>query len=1234
MEGGSIAVVMEDIQTRTAVTDEGAFTWSAGDQIWLEITANPGYVTGTLSSGAGTGSANFAYGTYFGDMTGKAVYPFNAGHNVNGTELSVVLPASYDLGSNLSNTNAAMYGVKTNGSIKFNHLAGVMRFKFINAPVGTDKFIITLDKKINGTFAADLTGDYPVLQTETTSNESEKSITLNFDALTSVQDIMLYVPLPLGTYTTLGLEVKAGSQSVWSYSNTVTNTINRKSLILMPSVTLAGSVSGDIEGGDTPGGSQDGDYIDEYGINHGQGVEIDGVVWAPVNCGYHATDYKYGKLYQWGRKYGQGYDSNDASVPSIVEGGVISSTGQSASNADKFYLGSSSSYYDWLSYLDRDNFLWNSGTEDAPVKTEYDPCPEGWRVPTYAELNSLSTNKSSWSTNDNHNGYWFSGSQSYSSSVTSVFFSAAGRRYGIDGGKDLRTYCGHYWSSRPNSTNAQFLSFGSGSVGMNELSRSNGYSVRCVREDSMLEVPDEPSRPDAVDLSAAGTANSYIVSSAGSYKFSTVKGNSSESVGAVVSAEVLWETFGTSETPSVGFLVSNVRYEGGDIFFNTPETFKEGNAVIAAKDASGTILWSWHIWLTDQPEEQVYYNNAGTMMDRNLGATSATPGDVGALGLLYQWGRKDPFLGSSSISSSTEAKSTLTWPSAVSSDSSNGTIDYALEHPTTFITYNSNNYDWYYTGSSSTDNTRWQSSKTIYDPCPAGWRVPDGGDNGVWSIALGSSSYFEDDSLYDSTNEGMNFSGRFGSSSIIWYPASGSRFYSDGRLSNIGSISDYWSASVSSYSYYAYLMGFHVTGTVFPSYGSDYRASGQAVRCIREDSAFDEPEEPSAPDSSQPSYSLQLNPSTYGWVQSTSVPNPDASLYDGVYESTNGGVHSSCSVMYIDISGYDNFKLYVRSYAESNYDFVVVSYLDYPLTQNTYVNAKVSTKGKQDSSTSIGHYTLVEFKGIGGGNHRITVMYLKDSSGNSNDDKGYVLIPKNQGNQTPSEQQKVDYVDEYGINHGQGVEIDGVVWAPVNCGYHATDYQYGKLYQWGRKYGQGYDGDFYDLNGNESGTYSDVSVPSIVSGPVSESEGQSSSNSNKFYDSSSSPYDWVTPQDDTLWNSGTDDNPIKTEYDPCPAGWRVPTYAELNNLKSKYWSMTTSDGQKGCKFNDILFLPAAGYRYYIAGNAYARGRAGRYWSSEPYDPGARYLDFSNNGVGVIMAGTYREHGFSVRCVQE
>ena len=346
--------------------------------------------------------------------------------------------------------------------------------------------------------------------------------------------------------------------------------------------------------------------------------------------------------------------------------------------------------------------------------------------------------------------------------------------------------------------------------------------------------------PEAVDLSEEGTANSYIVSQKGAYKFSTVKGNSSASVGAVASAEVLWESFGTDVTPNVGDLVKNAVYSDGYITFQTADTFKEGNAVIAAKDASGTVLWSWHIWLTDEPQGQVYYNNAGTMMDRNLGATSATPGDVGALGLLYQWGRKDPFLGSSSIhdDSIAEAKSTITWPSAVSSDASNGTIEYATANPTTFITYNSNNKDWYYTGDMSTDNTRWTESdkaKSIYDPCPQGWRVPDGGSNGVWSTALGSSSSLYDDSLYSSTNEGLNFSGKFGSASTIWYPASGSRLYTYGSLNSVGVFGRYWSASPDiGISYTAYSLRFNYGGPVIPAYYEGYRANGYPVRCLQE----------------------------------------------------------------------------------------------------------------------------------------------------------------------------------------------------------------------------------------------------------------------------------------------------------------------------------------------------------------------------------------------------------------
>ena len=349
------------------------------------------------------------------------------------------------------------------------------------------------------------------------------------------------------------------------------------------------------------------------------------------------------------------------------------------------------------------------------------------------------------------------------------------------------------------------------------------------------ELPSDLNVSSATDLSSLfGSANCYIVSNPGRYKFKTVKGNSSESVGSVASASILWETFGTSEAPESLDLIKAFCYKDGYIAFQTADIFKEGNAVIAAKDANGTILWSWHIWLTDQPQGQVYYNNAGRMMNRNLGATSAIPGDVSALGLLYQWGRKDPFLGSSSISSDILAKSTITWPSAVSSNSTRGTISYATANPTTFITYNEDNYDWYYTGSSSTDNTRWTTSETtksIYDPCPAGWRVPDGGSKGVWSKALGSGSHFTESSLYDNSSKGINFSGKFGSASTIWYPASGFRGRSDGGLGVVGNRGGYWSASPSNYN--AYLLYFNYDGLVLPSNGSN-RAYGHSVRCLQE----------------------------------------------------------------------------------------------------------------------------------------------------------------------------------------------------------------------------------------------------------------------------------------------------------------------------------------------------------------------------------------------------------------
>ena len=341
---------------------------------------------------------------------------------------------------------------------------------------------------------------------------------------------------------------------------------------------------------------------------------------------------------------------------------------------------------------------------------------------------------------------------------------------------------------------------------------------------------------------SAKAANCYVVSKAGGYCFPPVKGNSSTSVGAVTSAEVLWETFGTSVKPAVGDLIESVAYEGGNICFSTAAEFKEGNAVIAAKDASGNILWSWHIWLTDQPQGQVYYNNAGTMMDRNLGATSATPGDVGALGLLYQWGRKDPFLGASAITyESPVAESTIEWPSVVASSSSTGTIDYAVANPTTFIDEYPLSYDWYYASSSSyIDVTRWTTSdktKSIYDPCPSGWRVPDGGVKGVWAKARGTSS----SSIYDSTNHGINFSGELGSASTIWYPSAGGRSdeYTEswfaGELMLVGISGEYWTATHDSNSNaFTYTLQISEYGTTVDVLGFSSHAYGHSVRCIKE----------------------------------------------------------------------------------------------------------------------------------------------------------------------------------------------------------------------------------------------------------------------------------------------------------------------------------------------------------------------------------------------------------------
>ena len=359
-----------------------------------------------------------------------------------------------------------------------------------------------------------------------------------------------------------------------------------------------------------------------------------------------------------------------------------------------------------------------------------------------------------------------------------------------------------------------------------------------VSEVVVPHVYDQPKDYDAAsanDLSAVGTANCYIVSQSGLYKFKAVKGNTTAALQGVASVSIVWESFGTATAPEFFDLIEGVCYKNGYVVMKTADEFKEGNALVAAKDASGKVLWSWHIWLTDKPAEQVYFNGAGTMMDRNIGALCATPGDVGAMGLMYQWGRKDPFMASSSISTAKYAKSTITWPSAVSSDSVVGTLEYASEHPTTFILYDRQNFDWYFTDSPAVDTTRWavsEAPKSVNDPCPYGWRIPDGSSAGVWGTALGVKNYGT--YSFDTTNKGMQMGGILGADENIWYPAAGNIDHVDGSIIRTGTAGIVWSATYYKAGSYYTNVSYWTTNNRFYVHDYGTRARAYSARCVKE----------------------------------------------------------------------------------------------------------------------------------------------------------------------------------------------------------------------------------------------------------------------------------------------------------------------------------------------------------------------------------------------------------------
>ncbi len=261
---------------------------------------------------------------------------------------------------------------------------------------------------------------------------------------------------------------------------------------------------------------------------------------------------------------------------------------------------------------------------------------------------------------------------------------------------------------------------------------------------------------------------------------------------------------------------------------------------------------------------------------------------------------------------------------------------------------------------------------------------------------------------------------------------------------------------------------------------------------------------------------------------------------------------------------------------------------------------------------------------------------------------------------------------ENGVYKGKGITVTGLtidtspnqtrIFAPVNCGYEPVDgtykgYPYGRYFQWGRKYGEGlyYTPPESGIFGNGN-NYNDETRATKVNGQVDESYGYNAAYKSDFYANSS---DWCNSTESVknlFWNSiyPEDNTPKKVEKrDPCPPGWRVPTYREMVALRKKgtTWIENgihgTSSSLKGRYINGFqsLFLPASGLRGYTA-LLWQRTFEGLYWTSGTTamttPPKSFCLRFNKNhydetvtpetGYGVIS--DHRGNAYTVRCIKE
>ncbi len=239
-----------------------------------------------------------------------------------------------------------------------------------------------------------------------------------------------------------------------------------------------------------------------------------------------------------------------------------------------------------------------------------------------------------------------------------------------------------------------------------------------------------------------GPANCYVVKPNGNYSIdATVRGNGAEGILPSFANHANGITSATIDPVEAAVLwafpedhVTDAKIEDGRLCFSVGRGL--GNAVVAAKDANGNILWSWHIWASDEVKDLTVTVGDMTwkVMDRNLGATSLDLASEDSYGMFFAWGRKDPFthLGF-------DGSDPYQYVIASNEGGTNNTIAYSVAHPDEWIAgylYGSGDQNsWVYSADAEgqkvysdlwgdkDERLNQPAQKTIYDPCPAGYCV-------------------------------------------------------------------------------------------------------------------------------------------------------------------------------------------------------------------------------------------------------------------------------------------------------------------------------------------------------------------------------------------------------------------------------------------------------------------------------------------------------------------------------